>query len=135
MMEESYLLQTDASLPAQYRDAVARRHQLEPERKLLLAVLENAIRTYRQYAFTSSRLLHEVEDWLFDKNRDDPFGFETICDALGLSPECVRRGILRCEPKAAARKPHPGAQKQRRPPRPAYVATGRKNIDRVPAVV
>ncbi len=98
-MDEGYLMQADASLPAQYWDTVARKDQLEPEKKLLLAVLENAIRTYRQYIFTPSRLLHEVEDWLFSENCDHPFSFETICDALNLSVECVRRGILRSQPK------------------------------------
>ncbi|HEY2990960.1 MAG TPA: hypothetical protein VGL11_24825 [Candidatus Binatia bacterium] len=134
-MEESGLLQADVSLPAQYWDAVARRHQLEPERKLLLAVLENAIRTYRQYVFTPSRLLHEVEDWLFDQNNDDPFSFETICDALGLSPECVRRGILRSEPKAA-----PGTQAARlagkkKKRRPGYTIRKHGTGDRVRAAV
>jgi hypothetical protein len=102
-MEEGYLLQADASLPAQYWDTVARKDQLEPEKKLLLAVLENAIRTYRQYIFTPSRLLREVEDWLFEENKASPFSFETICDALGLSVECVRRGILRSQPKRQAK--------------------------------
>jgi hypothetical protein len=100
-MEEAYLLQADASLPAQYWDTVARKDQLEPEKKLLLAVLENAIRTYRQYVFTPSRLLREVEDWLFAEERDHPFSFETICDSLGLNVQCVRRGI--CAKKKPAR--------------------------------
>src|SRR5712691_11258697 len=114
-MEEGYL-QTDASLPSQYWNAVARRQQLEPERRLLLAVLENAVRTYRQYVFTPSRLLREVEDWLFDENRDDPFSFETICDALGLSAEAVRRGILHSEPKTKTDKQaRLGAKKKQRP--------------------
>lgn len=98
-MEEAYLLQADASLPSRYWETVAKKDQLEPERKLLLAVLENAIRTYRQYVFTPSRLLREVEDWLFAEERDHPFSFETICDALGLNAECVRRGILRSQSK------------------------------------
>jgi hypothetical protein len=115
-MEEAYLLQADASLPAQYWDTVARKDQLEPEKKLLLAVLENAIRTYRQYVFTPSRLLHEVESWLFAEERDHPFSFETICDALGLNAECVRRGILRSQSKRTKRQASPADVKKRRQP-------------------
>jgi hypothetical protein len=113
-MEEAYLLQADASLPAQYWDTIARKDQLAPEKKLLLAVLENAIRTYRQYVFTPSRLLHEVEDWLFAENRDHPFAFETICDALGLNAECVRRGILRSQSKRAVKQDAPAAEKKKK---------------------
>jgi len=114
-MEETYLLQADASLPAQYWDTVARKDRLEPEKKLLLAVLGNAIRTYRQFVFTPSRLLHEVEDWLFAENRDHPFSFDTICDTLGLNAECVRRGILRSQSKRTKRKESPADTKKRRP--------------------
>jgi len=114
-MDEAYFLQSDASLPAQYWDTVARKDQLEPEKKLLLAVLENAIRTYRQYVFTPSRLLHEVEEWLFSENRDHPFSFETICDALGLNTECVRRGILRSQSNRAKKQPAAADVKKRRP--------------------
>jgi hypothetical protein len=126
-MEEGYLLQADASLPAQYWDTVARKDQLEPEKKLLLAVLENAIRTYRQYIFTPSRLLHEVEDWLFSEDADHPFSFETICDALGLSVECVRRGILRSQPKRTVKQlAEAGAKGKKRPPAPRPGANLRK---------
>ncbi|HEY3302980.1 MAG TPA: hypothetical protein VGL70_05530 [Candidatus Binatia bacterium] len=113
-MEEAYFLPADASLPAQYWDTVARKDQLEPEKKLLLAVLENAIRTYRQYAFTPSRLLHEVENWLFSEEKDHPFSFETICDALGLNAECVRRGILRSQSKRRVQQASPLVVKKKR---------------------
>ncbi|MGH7766159.1 MAG: hypothetical protein ACREQP_01785 [Candidatus Binatia bacterium] len=113
-MEETYLLQADASLPAQYWDTVARKDQLEPEKKLLLAVLENAIRTYRQYVFTQSRLLHEVESWLFAEEKDHPFSFDTICDSLGLNAECVRRGILRSQSKRRVQQASPLVVKKKR---------------------
>ena len=115
-MEEAYLLQADASLPAQYWKTVARKDQLEPEKKLLLAVLENAIRTYRQYIFTPSRLLHEVEDWLFAEEKDHPFSFETICDALDLNAECVRRGILRSQSKRTVKQDSAAGAKRKKAP-------------------
>src|SRR4051794_30462187 len=43
-METTDLFQEDASLPAQYWDTFARKRDYEPEKRLLLAVLDNAIR-------------------------------------------------------------------------------------------
>jgi len=97
-MEERGLWQEDSEMPARYWEAVQGKADLEPERKLMLAVLEEAIHTYRQNILTSRRLLRDVEAWLFDDQADDPFSFQAICDALDLSPECVRRGILRAPP-------------------------------------
>ena len=68
------------------------------EEKLMLAVLENAIEQFQEYALAEDpkgkALLHEVEEWLWDKDSDWFFSFESICETLKLSPEYLRQGLL-----------------------------------------
>lgn len=69
------------------------------ERRLLLAVLEEAIRTYQRYAFAhdprSVTLRSQVEAWFASEDSDWPFSFVAICDALGLETTYVRAGLRR----------------------------------------
>lgn len=68
------------------------------EEKLMLAVLENAIEQFQEYALAADpkgkALLQEVEDWLWDKDSDWFFSFESICETLKFSPDYLRQGLL-----------------------------------------
>ena len=68
------------------------------EEKLMLAVLENAIEQFQEYALAEDpkgkALLQEVEDWLWDKDSDWFFSFESICETLKFSPDYLRQGLL-----------------------------------------
>ncbi len=72
---------------------------MERERRLILAILEEAVRQFQRHAFSSNRrgrrLLGEVCEW-FDAS-DDPwiFSFENICFALDLDPDYIREGLAR----------------------------------------
>lgn len=92
-METTDLFQEDASLPSQYWDTFARKRDLEPEKRLLLAVLDNAIRAYRSCIFTGGRRFNEVEGWLFNDVSEDTFSFRNICDVLGLSSGRIRESL------------------------------------------
>ena len=74
-----------------------RRSYLEPEQKLMLAVLDNAIACFQNYAFTRDRkakvLFQEAEDWVQDTNSDWPFSFANVCETLGLDPNYLRQGL------------------------------------------
>jgi len=52
-MEErvTSLFQPDTLLPEQYLDTFRRKLYLEPEKKLMLAILEDAIACFQKYAF------------------------------------------------------------------------------------
>jgi len=52
-MEErvTSLFQPDTLLPDQYLDTFRRKLYLEPEKKLMLAILEDAIACFQKYAF------------------------------------------------------------------------------------
>jgi hypothetical protein len=68
------------------------------EQKLMLAVLENAIEQFQEYALAEDlkgkAMFREAEEWLSDKNSDWFFSFENICETLGLSPAYLLQGLL-----------------------------------------
>ena len=70
--------------------------KLEPVKRLMLAVLERAVVDYRTYATVPTargrRLFTEIDAW-FRSPAGGPFDFETICQATGLDPDFVRKGL------------------------------------------
>ena len=71
---------------------------IEPEKRLMLAVLQDAIDCFRdnhRAPCGKSKLLYdETQDWIFGTN-DFVFGFENICSVLGFNPEYIRKGLMR----------------------------------------
>jgi hypothetical protein len=96
------LFQPDTFLSAQYFDDRRIRTSLEPEKRLLLAVLEDAIDCFRENHSArcgkSKQLFDEAQDWILDAS-DWVFGFENICGALGFNPEYMREGLVRWRQK------------------------------------
>jgi hypothetical protein len=76
----------------QYRPA------LTPERRLLAAILRDAIDCYMRYCCAKSRrekkMQQETEEWFFGDG-EGVFSFENVCEILKLSPGYIRRGLLR----------------------------------------
>ena len=90
----------DALTPGQYYDGIrADDSCARPIKRLMLAVLEDAMRCYQSYANSRSRaqrrLFIEAEGWLMDRKADGPFAFETVCETLGIDPSCLREGLRR----------------------------------------
>jgi hypothetical protein len=69
-----------------------------PERSLLLAVLEEAVRCfvrYRNATDRKQRALHlEARDWFSSNARARLFDFENVCDVLGINPEYMRERMF-----------------------------------------
>jgi hypothetical protein len=84
---------------AQYFDALRRRIFLEPEKRLMLAILEDAVQCFQNNGFAQSvrgrRIFQEARKWIVDADRDWIFSFENVCEALGLNPAYVRAGLRR----------------------------------------
>src|ERR1051325_6443110 len=99
-MEErvTSLFQPDTLLPEQFLDTFRRKLHLEPEKKLMLAVLEDAIACYQKYVLArdgkGKLLFQETEEWIVDENGDWLFSFANVCETLGFAPEYMRRGLL-----------------------------------------
>lgn len=100
MVEEvASLFQPDSLLPVQYFENFRRKVQTEPEKRLMLAVLEDALAAYQKH-FSSRggrgmKLFRETEEWIFREDSGRPFSFNNICDVVGFDPQYVRQGLLR----------------------------------------
>jgi hypothetical protein len=75
----------------------------KPERKLMLAVLVDAVQTYQKFAFSTSirgqALFREAERWLWSEDSEGVFSFSNICEVFGLDPALFRRGLLKWREK------------------------------------
>jgi len=91
------LFEPDTLLPAQFFAAFSREGGLVRERRLMLAVLQDAVECYQKYALArdpKGRLLFEgAEEWIESGEREWPFSYENICEILGLNPGYIRRGL------------------------------------------
>ena len=71
----------------------------EPERRLMLALLTDAIVCFRRLVASALReersLLEETERWFRSDDRLWPGSFVNVCEAIGIVPEPLRRAILR----------------------------------------
>ena len=114
----SFLFQPDTLLPAQYFDNFRRKTHLEPEKRLLLAILEDGINTFRDNVSArsgkSQRLFKEAEEWITETDSDWIFAFETACEILGINPQYVRQGLLRWKDKKAPKRPAAEAWESRK---------------------
>ena len=97
------LFQPDTLLSAQYFDNMRRRTLLEPEKRLMLAILEDAVNSFQENIFAESGkrkiLFDDVEQWIRADGSDWVFSFDHICEALGFTPAYVRQGLLRWREK------------------------------------
>ena len=81
------LFQPDMLLSAQYFENLRRRTHFEPEKRLMLALLEDAINCYQDNLISRSgkkkRLFEDTEQWVLRTDGDWIFSFDNVCDALG----------------------------------------------------
>jgi hypothetical protein len=84
----------DSLLPDQYFDRLSARATDTPEKRLMFAVLLDAV-IHLQRRHTSGAA--EAERWIrgIDDDGEEPmFSFQNICDALGIEPAYLARGLL-----------------------------------------
>jgi hypothetical protein len=93
------LFEPDILTGPRFFQAHGKENMADPERALLLAVLSEAIETFRKFAFSKSArgqvLFRQAAEWLWDKDPDYFFSCENICEVMGLDPCYLRRGLLR----------------------------------------
>ena len=82
----------DALLPEQYFDRLAARTSDTPERRLIFAVLLDAVIQLQRRNTSGSA---EAERWIRNEaESDSPFSFRNVCEALGIEPRYLQRGLL-----------------------------------------
>jgi hypothetical protein len=93
------IFQPDTLLPSQFFTSLRQKVFVEGEKRLMAAVLADAVEVYMKQAFNTDPRAHQLfldaEAWIFS---DEPgpwfFSFNNISDMLGLEPEYIRRGLL-----------------------------------------
>ncbi|HEX9444533.1 MAG TPA: hypothetical protein VGA73_10450 [Candidatus Binatia bacterium] len=112
------LFEPDALLPIQYLDTLHRRTPLEPEKRLMWAVLQSAIDCYQSHFSGSGagpdESFSEVEEWIQASDQHWLFSFANICETLGFHPQYLRGGLFTWKEKQLARRNGDGAPKRRR---------------------
>jgi hypothetical protein len=92
------ILVPDSALPTQFDDLWHRSRAITPERALALAVVWEAVLDLDKYRFAprrrQQRMYWEAYDWVASDDRNWPFSFANLCDAIGLTVEAVRKCLL-----------------------------------------
>ncbi len=95
-------------LPSQLLDRSHLGAALQPEKRLMLAVLEDAVATFQRGALTTGRTalreFAEVRAWFESEDTRWPYAFMNVCHVLGFDPEYLRRGLRRWLAGVAQRK-------------------------------
>ena len=107
MIDEKAMMifQPDILIEAQFQSSHRRRFHLDPERVLMLAVLQDAVLCFQEHVVAQCKrkqsLHREAEEWISNTDRSYMFSFENVCEALGFDANYMRDGLLRW--KRAAR--------------------------------
>lgn len=101
-------IEPDVAAPVEFDTMFGRPRVAEGERRLMMAVLEDAIACYRRRVSThdwdSTRMYLEAREWVASRDCSHLYSFENICDVLGIDAEYLR-GRLRLLERATPRLP------------------------------
>ncbi|MGH7802850.1 MAG: hypothetical protein ACREQJ_00755 [Candidatus Binatia bacterium] len=113
------VIEADTILPEQYFERIGSEHSAFPEKRLMLAVLEDAVATFQRYVDARNRrgqrLFREAEEWVLSDDTEWPFAFENICHTLDIEPDFLRRGLARWKERQLSRAVGNGARVYRFP--------------------
>jgi hypothetical protein len=97
-MEEKHFgaLVSDTVISEQFF-ATFRSTHLEPEKALLLAILEDAVHCLEKYKAAKDRAgrerFRDAENWIMEPGNEWIFSFDNVCELLGLDPQYVRQRL------------------------------------------
>lgn len=97
------LFQPDVLLPDQYWEINLRKTVLDPEKRLMLAILGDALESYQKDLLARDPGFRDAEEWILEKESNWPFSFEGICECLGLDASHLRGRLLRWKETHVAR--------------------------------
>jgi hypothetical protein len=91
----------DTLVPYQYFATFQRSAPIEPEKRLMHAILEDAVTSCRLYFGAQTKhhkkLFRDARQWIWSRDDKYLFSFENVCAALGLDAQCLRDGLARLE--------------------------------------
>lgn len=95
------ILEPDVFLPSQFYGAGGLSRKLEGEKRLMIAVLKDAVECLEKYrgsrSSTGRSNYENAIEWVMDNSTDWLFSFTNICDLLGFDPEYMRDVLLKRE--------------------------------------
>jgi hypothetical protein len=94
------LFEPDTLAPEQFYATIRRTGFADPERRLMAAVLEDAVSCLsanpRPCAGRKRRYFEEAHSWInATEEQDWIFSFTNVCETLGFEPSFLRRGLNR----------------------------------------
>ncbi|HZR85083.1 MAG TPA: hypothetical protein VFD92_28565 [Candidatus Binatia bacterium] len=94
------LLVPELITPDQHGDRTRAELVDHPAARLMLAVMEDAIATFKRHAAAgpdrrSRRLFDEVDSWIQSTDDEPLYSFERICATLHFDPAYIRTGLER----------------------------------------
>jgi hypothetical protein len=91
------LFEPDALLPSQFYAAFRTGSAIAGEKRLMLAVLEDALDCFRKYASAidgqGMQMFRDVDVWITSRDRRWFYSYENICDTLEIDPDYLRDGL------------------------------------------
>ena len=102
------LFHNDPMTSTDYFDSLKRTLPIESEKRLMLAVLQDAVECYQKYLVArrgkDKNLFSEAEAWILEQDNRSAFSFDNVCDSLGLAPNYVRAGLLKTKDRLLTRR-------------------------------
>ena len=113
------IFQPDILIETQYQSTYRRHFNLEPERVLMLAVLQDAVVCFQEHVQATCKrkqaMHRDAEEWILDSDQIYPFSFENVCEALGYDAEYLRNGLRRWKEAAVDGRSQKSSSGQRWP--------------------
>ena len=95
------ILEPDIFLPSQFYGSAGLSRQLEGEKRLMIAILKDAVECLEKYRGSRSSvggcLYESAIEWVEDNSTEWLFSFTNICDLLGFDPAYMRQVLLKRE--------------------------------------
>jgi hypothetical protein len=100
-------LAPEPALPSQFHDVWHRTHRIAPEPRLALAVLQLAVVDLLKYRTAEDeherRLYRKAHLWITSSDREWPYSYVNLCEAIRISPGHLRERVLGADDMQRAR--------------------------------
>ena len=99
------IVEPDVFLPSQFYGSGGLSRQLDGEKRLMIAILKDAVECLNKYRGARSSLgssqYQNALEWIEDEGTEWLFSFNNICDLLGFDPDYLRKVLIKKEGKYA----------------------------------
>ena len=99
------IVEPDVFLPSQFYGSGGLSRQLDGEKRLMIAILKDAVECLNKYRGARSSLgssqYQNALEWIEDEGTEWLFSFNNICDLLGFDPDYLRKVLIKKEGRHA----------------------------------